>query len=42
MKTVYNTILEMNGLQPSKEPAVTMKAVLFTLQDDDTYYCINS
>ena len=31
MKTKYNTILEMNGLQPSKEPAVTMKAVLFTL-----------
>ena len=35
MKTVHNTILKTNGLQPSKKPAVTMKAVLFTLQDDD-------
>ena len=35
MKTVHNTILKTKGLQPSKKPAVTMKAGLFTLQDDD-------
>ena len=27
MKTVHNTILKTNRLQPSKKPAVTMKAV---------------
>ena len=34
MKTVHNIILKINGLKPSKKPAVTMKAVLFTLQYD--------